>query len=144
MRVERRHQRLIVEAAYAAWAARELSTVAACVHDNAEWLVHVPSGAWPLHGAIRGKSRIMQSLRGIVRDFEVLEYRPLKIVQLDGIWASRARIHYGHRATGLSYEATISNLWHIERDKIRRFEAFHDAARLRAFYEMVSRIGIEA
>ena len=59
-------------------------------------------------------------------------------------WTSRAKIHYGHKSTGLSYEANIRNVWHIEGDKVRRFEVFHDAARLRAFFEMVSRMSVEA
>lgn len=137
------NERLIIEATYASWAAQDLSMVGACLHDDAIYLVHLPPGAWFICGAVRGKSAILRSLGEILRDFEVLEYRPLKITGADGLWTSRARINYRHRATGLSYEASVRNVWSIDDDRIRRFEAFHDAARLRAFFEMVSRMRIE-
>jgi len=140
----RASQRLIIEATYASWAAQDLATVGACLHKDAVYQLHLQPGAGPISGAVRGKATIIKSLAEILRDFEVVEYRPLKITGADGLWTSRARIHYGHRATGLSYEATIRNVWRVEGDKIRNFEVFHDAARLRAFFEMVSRAGIEA
>ena len=139
------NQRLIIEAIYASWAAQDLASVGACLHQDAVYLLHLPAGAWPLSGVVRGRATILTSLSEILQDFEVLAYRPLKITDADdGIWTSRARIHYGHRATGLSYEATISNVWRVDGDKIRSFEVFHDAARLRAFFEMVSKAGIDA
>ena len=138
------NERLIIEATYASWAAQDLSLVGACLHDDAIYLVHLPPGSWPISGVVRGKPAILRSLGDILRQFEVLEYKPLKITDADGLWTSRARIHYRHGATGLSYEATVRNVWRLEDDRIRRFEAFHDAARLRAFFEMVSRMRIEA
>ena len=140
----RASERLIIEAVYASWSAQDLAAVAGCLHHDAVYKLHLPPGAWPIAGIVRGKATIIKSLDEILRDFEVLEYRPLKITNADGTWKSRAKIHYGHRATGLSYEATIRNVWQIEGDKIRKFEVFHDAARLRAFFEMVSRMGVEA
>lgn len=139
----RASQRLIVEAMYASWAAQDLSSVAACLHRDATYTLHLPKGAWPIAGDVRGKRKIVTSLAEILRDFEVVEYRPLKITDADEISTSRAKIHYGHKAIGLSYEATIRNVWRIEGDKVRSFEVFHDAARLRAFFEMVNRTGVE-
>lgn len=160
MRVESRDQRLIIEAIYWAWAVRDFATIGACIDDDTEWLVHLPPGAWPLSGSLSTKPKVMQSLRAVARDFEVLEYEPLKIVQLEdfwqprgrkrawnrgnGFWMSRARIGYGHRASGLSYEAMTTNFWEIDRDKVTVFEALHDAERLRAFFEMVTqRTGLQ-
>ena len=140
----RASERLIIEAMYGSWAAQDLGSVAACLHRDAAYTLHLPEGAWPIAGAVRGRQEIVTSLAEILRDFEVIEYRPLKIAKVDGLWTSRAKIHYGHKATGLSYEANIRNVWHIEGDKVRRFEVFHDAARLRAFFEMVSRMSVEA
>jgi ketosteroid isomerase-like protein len=137
-------QRLVIEAIYASWAAQDLRSVAACLHRDAIYTLHLPEGSWPLAGSVRGKQKIIASLGDILRDFEVVEYRPLKITESDDIATSRAKIHYGHKATGLSYEASIRNVWHIEGDKVRHFEVFHDAARLRAFFEMVSRMSVEA
>lgn len=141
MRVNRR---LIIEATYAGWAAQDLSLVASCLHRDAVYKLHLPPGAWPVSGLVRGKQTIMTSLGDILRDFDVLEYRPLKITEDHGEMKSRAKIQYGHRATGLTYEATISNLWRIDGDKIRHMEVFHDAARLRAFFKMVNQTSVEA
>jgi ketosteroid isomerase-like protein len=140
----RASQRSMIEAMYAAWAAQDIQAVAGCLHRNAVYTLHLPEGAWPIAGHVRGKQKIVTSLDDILRDFEVVEYRPLKITTTGDVARSRAKIHYGHRATGLSYEANISNVWRIEGDKIRSFEVFHDAARLRAFFEMVSRMSVEA
>jgi ketosteroid isomerase-like protein len=140
----RASQRLVIEGIYASWAAQDLHAVAACLHRDATYTLHLPKGAWPIAGDVRGKRKIVTSLAEILRDFEVVEYRPLKITDADEVSTSRAKIHYGHRATGLSYEATIRNVWRIEGDKVRSFEVFHDAARLRAFFEMVNRTGVEA
>ena len=138
-------ERLIVEAIYASWAGQDLPSVAACLHPDAVYTLHLPSDAWTIAGDVRGRQKIITSLEEILRDFEVLEYRPLKIIEDDGgIAKSRAKIHYGHKATGLSYEATISNRWRIAGDKIVHFEVFHDAQRLRAFFEMVNRMTVEA
>jgi len=138
------NHRLVIEATYASWATQDLAAVGLCLHDDAVYLLHLPAGAWPISGFVRGRARILKSLGEILRDFEVLEYRPLKIAEADGIWTSRARIHYGHRSTGLSYEATISNAWRVDRGRIRHFEVFHDTERLRAFFELVSKAGIDA
>lgn len=140
----RANRRLIIEATYAGWAAQDLSLVGSCLHRDAVYRLHLPPGAWPIAGHVRGRQTIMTSLGEILRDFEVLEYRPLKIVEDHDVLRSRAKIHYGHRATGLTYEATISNLWRIDGDKIRHMEVFHDAARLRAFFKMVNRRSVEA
>ena len=140
----RASRRLIVEGMYASWAAQDLRAVAACLHRDAVYKLHLPEGAWPIAGTVRGKQKIVTSLAEILRDFEVVEYRPLKITEDGDTATSRAKIHYGHKATGLSYEASIRNVWRIEGDKVRHFEVFHDAARLRAFFEMVNRMSVEA
>jgi ketosteroid isomerase-like protein len=140
----RASQRVIIEAVYASWAAQDLSAVGACLHHDAVYTLHLPPGAWPLSGAVSGKQKIIASLQQLLEDFDVIEYRPLKVTCMDGLSVSRAKIHYMHKATGLSYEATARNIWQIEGDKIRSFEVIHDAARLRAFFEMVSRSSIDA
>ena len=140
----RASQRAIVEGMYASWAAHDVAAVGACLHRDAVYTLHLPEGAWPIAGNMRGKRKILTSLEEILRDFEVVEYRPLKVTEIGDVVTSRAKIHYGHKATGLSYEANIRNVWRLEGDKIRNFEVFHDAARLRAFFEMVSRMSVEA
>lgn len=140
----RANQGLIIEAAYAAWAGEDLAMLGDCMHENAISLIHMPERTWPMSGPLIGKPAVLGALAKVSRDFEVVEYRPLTMKGEDGVWTCRARIHYGHRITGLSYEATTRNIWKIQGDRIISYEVFHDAARLRAFFEMVSRISVEA
>jgi len=140
----RANERLIIEAAYAAWGAEDLSLLGDCLHDRAISIIHLPQGSWPMSGSLRGKPAILGALDAVSRNFEVAEYRPLKMTGEDGIWTCRARIHYAHRATGISYEATIRNVWTIVGDRIRSYEVFHDAPRMRAFFEMVSQMSVGA
>jgi ketosteroid isomerase-like protein len=140
----RANERLIIEAAYASWAGEDLALLGDCLHENAVSLIHLPPGSWPMSGALRGRRAILDALRAVSSNFEVVEYRPLKMTGEDGIWTCRARIHYAHRATGISYEATIRNVWTIVGDRIRSYEVVHDAPRMRAFFEMVSQMSVEA
>ena len=90
----RASQRLVIEAVYASWAAQDLRSVAACLHPQAAYEVHLPQGAWPIAGEVRGKPAIVSLLAEIVRDFEVLEYRPLKIVESEGQCVARLKLQY--------------------------------------------------
>ena len=135
----RANQRLIVEAAYTAWASEDLAMLGQCLHEQAVSLIHMPTGTWPMSGPLIGKPAVLGALAAVARNFEVVDYRPLKMSGEAGVWKCRARIHYGHRGTGLSYEATTRNVWKVLGDRIISYEVFHDAARLRAFYRMVSR-----
>jgi ketosteroid isomerase-like protein len=140
----RASQRLIVEAAYTAWASEDLAMLGDCLHEQTVSLIHMPPGTWPMSGPLLGKPAVLGALAAVARNFQVVEYRPLKMTGGDGIWTCRARIHYGHRTTGLSYEATTRNVWKVLGDRIISYEVFHDAGRLRAFYKMVSRAEAEA
>ena len=140
----RANHRLILEADYTAWASEDLAMLGDCLHEQAVSIIHMPRGTWPMSGPLVGKPAVLGALAAVARAFEVVEYRPLKMSCEAGVWTCRARIHYGHRATGLSYEATTRNVWKVVGDRIVSYEVFHDAARLRAFYGMVSRASVDA
>ncbi len=140
----RANQRLIVEAAYTAWATEDLAMLADCLHERAVSLIHMPAGTWPMSGPLIGKPTVLGALAAVARNFEVVDYRPLKMTGEAGVWTCRARIHYGHRSSGLSYEATTRNVWKVLGDRIISYEVFHDAERLRAFYELVNRAEVDA
>jgi ketosteroid isomerase-like protein len=145
MHASERDQRLILEGAAAAWAAHDLAAVKACVHRDAFYKHYLPPGAWPIPSSLRGKQNIVQSLSHFLHDFDVIRYRPLKIVsEGSGLWVSRITFQYAHKITGHSFEGTARIRTEMEDDKIRSFEIIHDAPRLHAFFEMVSRMGVEA
>jgi ketosteroid isomerase-like protein len=138
----RANERLIVETAYTAWAEEDLSLLDLCLHEKAVSRIHLPPGAWPMSGSLRGKRAILGALDAVSRNFHVAEYRPLRMSGEDGIWRCHARIHYAHRTSGISYEATIRNIWWIVGDRICSYEVFHDGPRLRAFFDLVSQSGV--
>jgi ketosteroid isomerase-like protein len=116
-------ERLIVEGTFAAWAAEDLATVAASVHDDSLYVLHLPEHAWPIAGVVRGKQRVMASLAAFLRDFDVVEYRPLKIRVEDGVFSTRARLHYAHKRTGLCYgrRSPIEAGWRAAKSPISKY-----------------------
>lgn len=138
------NERLIIEAAYASWAGEDLALLGDCMHENSVSLIHLPPGSWPMSGVLRGKPAILRALGTVSKHFHVAEYRPVKMSGEDGVWTCRARVHYAHRVTGISYEATIPNTWTIVGGRIGSYEVVHDAPRLRAFFEMVSQMSVGA
>ena len=66
----RASQRLVIEAIYASWAVQDLPSLAACLHPQAVYKVHLPKGAWPIAGDVRGKRMIVPLLAEVVRDFD--------------------------------------------------------------------------
>ena len=140
----RASQRAIIEAVYAAWAAHDVAAVSACLHPDVVYKLHLPTGAWPIAGTLRGKHNVIGSLTRFLRGFDVIEYKPLKISCDDALAVSVAKIQYLHKPTGHLVDAISRNLVHVRGDKILYFEVIHDAERLRAFFEMVSRMSVEA
>ncbi len=146
MHASKRDQRLIIEGACASWAVHDVAAVRACVHRDAVYKHYLPQGAWPIPGVVHGKHNLAQSLSQFLRDFHVTRYRPLKISFSDrhGLWVSRIAFQYEHRVTGHSFDGTARVKTLFDCDKILSIEILHDAPRLHAFFEMVSRMGIEA
>lgn len=138
------NQRLMVEAAYHAWSAEDLDFLSGCMHSAATTYIRLPPGTWPMSGILRGRPAILNSLGQIARSFRVLEYRPTKMTGADGVWTCRGRVQYGHRASGLVYEATMRNVWVVRGDKIVSYEVIHDADRLRAYFQLVSQANAES
>jgi ketosteroid isomerase-like protein len=133
-------ERLLVEAAYASWDEEDLSLLASVLHENAVSHIRLPPGTWPMAGVLRGKSAVLGGLSRVAQNFEVAEYRPVKMKGEDGIWTCRARVQYAHRSSGLIYKATISNIWTVVGDKITGYEVVHDAELLRTFFQLVNRL----
>jgi hypothetical protein len=140
----RADERYLVEGTLASWAAHDLETVRLSLHKDAIYRLHLLEGAWPIAGVVRGRQNIIACLNDFLRQFDVLEYRLLRLAAKDGCFATQVKLHYGHKPTGLSYEATVRNKGRLCGDKILYFEVYHDTARLKAFYEMVTRMTVEA
>lgn len=129
---------VLLEAAYASWAARNLDATLDCFADDVLFATHMPPDVVPFAGISRGKSELRRQLQMIIDLFEFLEYKPVQITAEGGSFHSQVRFHYRHKATGLTYEGRLRHVWRIEADKIVRFEEFHDVERTRAFFELLA------
>lgn len=129
---------LVLEAAYAAWAARDLDATMASFADDVVFIIHLPPEVAPFMGEARGKDQLRPRLQAIIDDFDFVEYVPLQIVAAGEIFHSRVSFRYRHKITGLEYDGTMRHVWRVEGDKIVRFEEFHDAERVRAFFQLLA------
>jgi uncharacterized protein len=129
---------LDLEAAYAAWAARDLDATLAWFADDVVFIIHLPPDVAPFMGEARGKDQLRPRLQAIIDEFDFLEYVPLQIVAAGESLHSRVAFHYRHKTTGLEYDGTMRHVWRVEGDKIVRFEEFHDAERVRSFFKLLA------
>jgi len=133
----RPHDRLVLEAVYASWAAKDLAAVLACCDDDMVFVIHLPEGM-PFAGETRGKEHLAPRLQMIIDAFDFLDYRPVLISDEDDTFHAQIHYHYRHKATGHVIEGTMRHTGRIEGDKIVRLEEFHDTPRLNAFFELLA------
>lgn len=130
---------IIVECAYSAWAARDLEGTLAWFADDVNFVIHLPPEIGPFVGEVTGKTNLEPRLKGILDEFDFLEYVPLQIRADGDTCYSRVRYHYRHKVTGLEIEGTMRHVCRVAVDQITRFEEFHDAERVRTFMRLASR-----
>ena len=136
--------RQMVEAAYAAWAAQDLAGTLEAFADDVAFVIHLPPEVAPFVGEVRGKEQLRPRLQAIIGDFDFLEYELVQITAEAESFHSRVRFRYRHKASGLEYDGSMRHVWRIEGGKIVRFEEFHDAQRVRAFFAMVAQAAQQA
>jgi len=134
----RARERLVVEALYASWAAKDLRAVLSCLSDDIFFAMHVPPELIPFAGETRGKAALIPRLQMILDDFDFLQYRPIHIVDEGDVLHSQVRYHFRHKATGYDIEGTMRHVWQIEGDQIVRLEEFHDTERVKTFFELLA------
>ena len=131
---------IVLECAYAAWAARDLDGTLARFADDVTFIIHLPPEVAPLVGEAKGKANLAARLRAILDEFDFIEYVPLQIRADGDACSSRIRFHYRHKATGLDYEGTMRHVCRVAGDRIAHFEEFHDAERVRTFLKFVEQV----
>lgn len=129
---------MVLEAGYASWAARDLAATLAVFAEDVVFAIHLPPDVAPFVGEVRGRDQLAPRLQAILDDFDFIQYLPLQITAEGGSFHSRVRFHYRHKETGLEYEGTMRHEWRVEGDKIVRFEEFHDAERVRSFFQLLA------
>ena len=134
----RARSRIVLEAMYASWAAKDLQAVLNCCSDDIAFAIHVPPEVMPFAGESRGKAALIPRLRMILDNFDFLKYRPEFINDEGGVFHSQVRYHFRHKKTGYDIEGTMRHQWQVEGDQIVRLEEFHDTPRVLAFFELLA------
>jgi ketosteroid isomerase-like protein len=129
--------KLLIEAAYASWAARDLEAVMACFAEDVAFIIHLPTEVAPFFGELRGRQELLPRFRMIFDEYDFLSYHPIGIVSQGIAFHSQVRFHYRHKLTGLEYDGTMRHVWRVKGDQIMRFEEFHDSERVRAFFKLL-------
>ena len=134
---------MVVEAAYAAWAARDLAATLALFARDVVFAIHLPDDVVPFAGEEQGRNQLAPRFQAIMDEFDFIEYVPLQITAEGGAYHSRVRFHYRHKETGLEYEGRMRHVWRVEGDKIVHFEEYHDAERVRSFFRLLAQAKAE-
>ena len=134
---------MVLEAGYAAWAARDLAATLATFAPDVVFAIHLPPDVAPYVGEVQGRDQLAPRLQAIIDDFDFIEYVPLQITAEGGSFHSRVRFHYRHKETGLAYEGRMRHVWRVEGDKIVHFEEYHDAERVRSFFRLLAQAKAE-
>ena len=134
---------MVVEAAYAAWAARDLAATLALFARDVVFAIHLPDDVVPFAGEEQGRNQLAPRFQAILDEFDFIEYVPLQITAEGGAYHSRVRFHYRHKETGLEYEGRMRHVWRVEGDKIVHFEEYHDAERVRSFFRLLAQAKAE-
>lgn len=139
----RADNKILLEGAYAAWAARDLEATIRCFAPDIVFVIHLPPEIVPFAGEVRGRQELAKCLQAVLDDFDFLTYEPLQITSHGIAFHSQVHFHYRHKSTGLDYEGSMRHVWRIAGDQIVRFEEFHDTGRVRAFFGLLAQAAAE-
>ncbi|MGB3718337.1 MAG: nuclear transport factor 2 family protein [Hyphomicrobiaceae bacterium] len=129
---------LVLEAAYACWAAGDVDGFLNCLADDIVFTNHMSPEHVPFAGTVHGKAAFRRLLVKLLEDFEVLEYRPVRIAPSGDLIRGQIAFQYRHKKTGLTYSGRLRHVWRVKDKKIVRFDEYHDSERTRAFFELIA------
>ena len=130
------HARLILTDVYATWERGDLDTTLSYCTSHIAYAVHASRDAPSFIGSGVGRDALAFQLERFARQFAVEEFR-LQLLRTEGILlVSTVAFRYRHRATRLDVDGQMRHKWLFIGDEIAGFELFHDARRMRAFYDL--------
>ena len=130
--------RLVIGEACRLWASGNVPDLLPLLLDDVVFAVHGSPGAPTVVGEGLSKVLFAHRLAAVLDKIEVVNF-DLQGATSDGLWHyGRVRYCYRHRANDLVIEGTMRQKFRFVGDRIAHFELFHDAARMRAFYDMAS------
>jgi ketosteroid isomerase-like protein len=136
--------RIVLGDACALWTAGDLPRLLSCFVDDVVFSVHSRPPAASLVGEGLGKVLFAHRLEMLLDEVEVLAF-DLQSVTTVGLWHySRVRYRYRHHVSRMVIDGTMRHKFAFVGNKIAHFELFHDAHRMRAFYDMAGLVACGA
>ena len=127
---------MILNRTHAAWSRGDVEGVLACYVDDLTYFCNTgaPDGGPLLIGGKQALREMLQSIVGVADSVSVPEYFRIA----DGTGRATIDCYIRHRTTGHTLVGSYRQLITYRGDRIERLEEFHDAAKMMAFWQMIS------
>jgi ketosteroid isomerase-like protein len=134
--------RRVIVGACALWEAGDLPRLLSHFMDDVVFTVHARANAPSMLGDGLGKVLLARRLEALLDEVEVETFDLHEhSLTTDGIWHfCRVSYRYRHHASGEMIEGSMRQKWGFVGAGVAQFEIFHDADRMRAFYDFAGRI----
>ena len=101
--------------------------LAACYHEDIDWLFHAPVTLFPFAGARRGKAEVFKGFAQMYEAYRVIKYT-VDLLLVDGDYAATlSDAHMEQRATGRIIHSRISNFHRFQDGLLIEYRGFTDS-----------------
>jgi ketosteroid isomerase-like protein len=119
--------RAALDALIAAFTAGDHDRLAACYHDDVDWIFHAPVATFPFAGARRGKAEVFKGFVTLYSEYRMTGYRVVERV-VDGDRAALiSEVRTVQRATGRTLSARIAGFHRFAGGKLVEYRGFTDS-----------------
>ncbi len=131
----------VIASACALWEAGDLPRLLPHFMDDVVFMVHARANAPSMLGQGLGRVLLARRLEALLDEVEVKSFDlQEQSLTTDGLrHFCRVAYRYRHRASGVMIEGNMRQRWGFVGTRVAQFEVFHDADRMRAFYDYAGR-----
>jgi ketosteroid isomerase-like protein len=128
--------RMILNVMHAAWSRGDIEGVLAHYVDDLTYFCNTgaPDGGPLLISGKQALRRMLQSIVGVAESVSVPEYFRFA----EGTGRATIECYLRHKTTGHTLIGSYRQLITYRGDRIERLEEFHDAAKMMAFWQMIT------
>ena len=121
--------REVIQALFAAYAARDVRAMMGCLDDSVRW---TEAEGFPYAGTHVGPKAVLDNVwMRMGTEWGDWEVRPDDTIIVEGERVARAGTYSGtYKATGKSFSARFAHIFEVRNGKIIRFEQFVDSAKV--------------
>jgi len=121
-----------VEAAYTAYANRDLDAMLDRFDEDLKVVVHPDNPSTKLCGIFDGRAAFADHLAELARDWDFHAYEPLEILVDGDRVATRVRLELSDRRTGQRFVTEIADFMTVRNGRIVALQEFRDTAVIEA------------